>query len=358
MKTVGVVGSGAAGLCAARHLLRSKLKPILFEQQDCVGGTWVYQDVDKNNSKDVFSSMYKNLRTNQPKEIMAFPDFPFPQSDSSYVHHTTVRDYLQLYAHHFNLLHHIRFNTKVTQISPCFMSQKEQRFVKWKIFFSDRSGKVSSEVFDGVVICNGHYSVPSYPCVTGLQHFTGKTMHSHYYRHADEFKDLTTLILGDGPSGSDIMLELSKQCASIYFSHRGNKTQSTLPLNVYEVDDISHVTEDGRFVFKDNNTAEIDVFIPCTGYKYYFPFLDNSSGVKVTGRIVENLYKHLFNIMYPSMAFVGVPWTIIPFPLYHQQCAYVSSIFSGCKRLPSFNEMLKDIEMEKTQRLLCGEPTR
>ena len=34
--------------------------------------------------------MYKNLRTNLPKEVMAFPDFPFPKDAKmrSFVTHT------------------------------------------------------------------------------------------------------------------------------------------------------------------------------------------------------------------------------------------------------------------------------
>ena len=34
------------------------------------------------------SGMYKNLRTNLPKEVMAFPDFPFKKSKQSFVTHT------------------------------------------------------------------------------------------------------------------------------------------------------------------------------------------------------------------------------------------------------------------------------
>ena len=34
---------------------------------------------------------------------MAFPDFPFPESDRSFVHHSEVRTYLEQYAAHFNL---------------------------------------------------------------------------------------------------------------------------------------------------------------------------------------------------------------------------------------------------------------
>ena len=63
---VCVIGAGAAGLCAVRHLNRlPKLFTVnVFEQTDSVGGTWVYTPdtgVDKNG-QPIHQSMYKNLR--------------------------------------------------------------------------------------------------------------------------------------------------------------------------------------------------------------------------------------------------------------------------------------------------------
>lgn len=45
----------------------------------------------------VHSSMYKNLKTNLPKEVMAFPDFPFKASIQSFLPHNEVRGYLQVH---------------------------------------------------------------------------------------------------------------------------------------------------------------------------------------------------------------------------------------------------------------------
>ena len=43
---VCVIGAGAAGLCAARHLLAAtpSVTPVVFEQSGVLGGTWVYTD--------------------------------------------------------------------------------------------------------------------------------------------------------------------------------------------------------------------------------------------------------------------------------------------------------------------------
>ena len=41
------------------------------------------------NGMPIHSSMYKSLKTNLPKEVMAFPDFPFPSDETeSFLHHT------------------------------------------------------------------------------------------------------------------------------------------------------------------------------------------------------------------------------------------------------------------------------
>lgn len=63
---VAVIGCGAAGLSALRHLVS---KPDLyevtgFEQLSGVGGTWRYTDTvgTYENGLPVQSSMYKNLR--------------------------------------------------------------------------------------------------------------------------------------------------------------------------------------------------------------------------------------------------------------------------------------------------------
>ena len=63
---VAVVGAGAAGLCAMRHL--SKRQPLFsvkaFEQGRGVGGTWVYTERTGTDQHGlpVHSSMYRNLK--------------------------------------------------------------------------------------------------------------------------------------------------------------------------------------------------------------------------------------------------------------------------------------------------------
>lgn len=58
-------------------------------------------------------------RTNTPKEIMPFQDFPF-QHDfrESYIRSDDFLNYLHDYAHHFELNEMIKFNHHVIRVHP------------------------------------------------------------------------------------------------------------------------------------------------------------------------------------------------------------------------------------------------
>ena len=63
---VAVIGAGAAGLAALRHLAKKPelFQPVAFEQSFSIGGTWVYtaRTTKDEYGSPVHSSMYKNLR--------------------------------------------------------------------------------------------------------------------------------------------------------------------------------------------------------------------------------------------------------------------------------------------------------
>ena len=56
-------------------------------------------------------------RTNLPKEVMAFPDFPFPAVPESFLSHQAVLQYMCVYAQRHGLYPHIRVSICVTMLS-------------------------------------------------------------------------------------------------------------------------------------------------------------------------------------------------------------------------------------------------
>lgn len=64
---VAIIGAGAAGLCAARHILSSPdtfAPPVVFEASAHLGGIWVYSEEtgEDAESQPSHSSMYRDLR--------------------------------------------------------------------------------------------------------------------------------------------------------------------------------------------------------------------------------------------------------------------------------------------------------
>ena len=57
MKSVCIIGGGAAGLCVGKACLKSGYSFTIFEQTEQVGGTWVYHE-----EIGVHSSMYEKMQ--------------------------------------------------------------------------------------------------------------------------------------------------------------------------------------------------------------------------------------------------------------------------------------------------------
>ncbi|XP_063043056.1 uncharacterized protein LOC134437500 [Engraulis encrasicolus] len=361
---VAIIGAGGAGLCAARHLLSKPgtfAPPVVYEQTNFVGGTWVYEDKESryDDGKPIHSSMYRDLRTNIPKEVMAFPDFPFDDHLPSFLHHTEVRKYLERYCDHFKMKNHIKFNTTVDAVKPVKV-ESGWRGLAWDVTSSDGRDPNTSvqRRFDAVLVCNGHFFNPYIPAIPGLEKFSGALIHSHDYCSAVAFAGKSVVMLGAGPSGTDIAMELSKVNAKVVLSHGQKRLKGPLPPGVRQAPPVSKVLEDGTLEFHDGQLARPDVFMFCTGYNYKFPFLDERVGVEVKEHMVYPLYKFLIPPAFPSLFIVGLCRAICPFPHFHMQSQFIVSVLDGSFPLPSPEEMEKDIELAEAARRAKGIATR
>ena len=55
------------------------------------------------------ASIYRSLTINISKEMMCYSDFPIPADYPNYMHHSKILKYFRMYAEHFKVLQHIRF---------------------------------------------------------------------------------------------------------------------------------------------------------------------------------------------------------------------------------------------------------
>lgn len=74
---------------------------------------------------------------------------------------------------------------------------------KWKLTVKNLTeGSTTTEYFDAIMVCNGHYFQPYTPVIEGHETFKGKQLHSHDYRVPEVFMNKTVVVVGAGPSGA------------------------------------------------------------------------------------------------------------------------------------------------------------
>jgi len=326
-KRVAVIGAGAGGLVAAKLLRDDGFAVRVFESADQLGGIWVY---------DKASPLYKSLRTNIPKEIMAYSDFPFDAGLPSFVKHTDVLAYLRSYADHFALHDMISLSTPV-ETAEYVSGESGQG---WRI-----NGEEA--LYPSLFVSNGHYNTPRYPRLVKNE-FRGLVTHSKFYKEPSPYADQRVLVVGGGPSGVDLAWELHSVAKSVVWAdssfadpETAEATKSKLPSNVELVGRVEGLEEDGRYLVigPDGSTVtsddRVDAVIWATGYKYDFPFFSPSSGLipSTDGSpqpLFDSLYVHLFHKAHSaSLFFLGLPVRIIPFPMMESQTKAAIAVMKG-----------------------------
>lgn len=337
-KKVGVIGGGAAGLATARAFLRendrnqnNQYDVTVFESRDSIGGIWKYEDQTKSGKN---RPMYRNLRTNLPKELMAYRELPWGGNgkEASYVTHKEVLEYLETYANKFDLLKCIKFRSSVNQLK---VLDNEQISLEWTTSTGENCDvETHKETFDYVIICNGHYARSSIPKLEGRDNFRGSIIHAIEYDNSEPYAGKTVLCVGARPSGLDISREIGLVAKHVYLSDSTCDKMQTFG-NLSLMPRTQSVDENGGIHFSSPRSTEelvaddIDAIVFCSGYDYDFPFINEESNLELTftpgERRVQPLYEQTWHARYPSVSFIGIPHSIVPFPLCEIQASAVVS---------------------------------
>jgi len=388
-KRFAVIGAGAGGLCAAKHLLAHDVDVTLYEIGSHIGGLWVYQN------DNGLSSAYKSLHINSEARVSSFIDFPFRPGAPLYPDHEQMTRYLREYAEHFELIPRIRFNSRVTRVE-------------------EGSGGLlvtaegaEPELYDGVVVASGHQSIPRDP--PEVKSFTGQYLHAHDYRVPEPFAGKRVLVIGPGNSGVDVAADIctvtdrTVLCARspvlimprLMFGVPNSRTLVKLekpwvpwPVRIWmrglltrvfhgrmeqwgfrtpktRTHPISHPTlishiawqriqvrpgiekvigDEVRFV--DGVTERFDAIIAATGYLTRFPFLaDDKVPLKGTRPV---LYNRVVHPTMPGLYFVGL-FDVSGgsnIRMMDDQSEYVAAIADGRVKLPDRAAMLQAIEVD------------
>ncbi|KAL8840815.1 MAG: hypothetical protein Q9176_003662 [Flavoplaca citrina] len=377
IRKVAVVGGGPAGIASAKYLLAEKHFEVIdiFEQQASTGGVWNYSNyapseeltIPQTNphqpleepkwlsatgtvatpSHPVFATpMYDRLESNIPNFLMRHPDDSSLEEQQLFAGRESVLEYLNRYADDVRYL--IRFQTQVYDVRR----KSDGDCDRWLVCTRDlKSGKVSERLYDAVVVASGHFSVPVLPDIPGIRAwnvaYPGVITHSKYYRKPDGFKDKNVVVVGNSFSGLDIANQISTVSKHpVWNSERSKKPNfqgsEKWKKEMAEIAEFISPADARRALrFVDGQVvSEVDAVVFCTGYYYSFPFLSSlQPPVVVTGERVEHLYQHIFYIDQPSIAFVGMPFKVIPFRTWEGQAAVIARVWSGRLELPGKQEM-------------------
>lgn len=390
---VAVIGAGCSGITTIKNLLQAGVTDVTcFEQNDQVGGNWIF------TAGDSHSSVCETTHIISSKQLSAYLDYPMPEDYPDYPSHRQVLAYFQAYAEHFGLLPYIRFNTRVKKVEKIPGE-------KWQIDLDNGD----TDTFDYLFIANGHHSVPRHPELPG--DFTGKYLHSHNYKTNEPFAGERVLVIGGGNSACDCAVEISRVADRVGISMRSpqyivpkfflgkptdtfNASLSWLPdwlaeplrklslriqVGKYERYGLqspdfpvtkSHPTLNSELLYKirhgkvhprlgivaiegqtvrfaDGREEEFDTILAATGYKIALPFFAKDFiNYEEAERIP--LYLRMFHPEHPSLIFIGLtqPQGAI-WPLSDAQAKLAANYLAGRWTLP--RDLARRAEAEAEQ---------
>ncbi|XP_034228404.1 probable flavin-containing monooxygenase 1 isoform X3 [Prunus dulcis] len=240
-KQVAIIGAGISGLLACKYTLSKGFQPIVFEASSSIGGVW--------------TKTVETTRIQSPKDYYQFSDFPWPSSvTEGFPTQNQVLDYVKSYAQHFELLKHIKFNTKVCGIEYEGPSSEDEMQAwslwggngepfssegKWKVVAEDKHS-ISTEIHlvDFVILCLGRFSdvpnIPDFHPNKGPEAFHGEVIHSMNYADMDYVsaanlvKGKQVTVVGFQKFAMDIAMECSNAngvelpCTVIYKTEHWN----------------------------------------------------------------------------------------------------------------------------------------
>lgn len=350
-----IIGAGPSGIAAAKNCRQAGLEFVVLEKNDKVGGNWVF------NSKTGHSSVYENTHLISSKSWSEFEDFPMPDEYPDYPNHYQLQKYFEDYAKHFDVYSSIKFEHTVLKV-------ERVKDGNWQVRYLDNHGIEKNEIFQALMVANGHHNIPKYPQYSGK--YTGKFLHSHDFKYlGEDWRDQRILVIGAGNSACDIAVEAARISKVVHMSMRSpqwifpkfifgqpgdvfaararwlpklvrqyglkilvrlilgsyqryNLPENTgLPLTTHPTlnSDLLEYLRHGRITprpaiksfdgltvnFVDGTSSQFDIVCACTGFWTEFPFFDKSLiDFKNLERVP--LYKKMMHQEFENLYFIGL----------------------------------------------------
>ena len=279
---------------------------------------------------------------------MCYTCFLYPPATPLYTPAATVLKYINDFADRFDLAPYIQLNT------PVRAAHWNSSSNKWDVTVAGPDGEETTP-FDLVLVANGHFRVPRFPQTPGLAEWITKrkVTHTAFYRRPEDFSGRKVLVVGGAYSGQDVASETRPFAAQIIHSIT-NAAPEDLDGGKFKIRGrVAEYldAEKGELVFTDGSRESgIDHVVAATGYQFNFPFLSEPeilsampAQVPPIPAVLHNTTYHIFPMAkhmlplvtsYPpsSIAFLGLPLRVAPFPLAEIQTEAALKVFAdpGC----------------------------
>ncbi|XP_078432281.1 putative indole-3-pyruvate monooxygenase YUCCA4 [Wolffia australiana] len=183
-----IVGAGPSGLAVAACLAQLGIPSTVLEKANCVASLWQHRTYDR-------------LKLHLPKQFCELPLMGFPSDFPKYPSKHQFVSYVNSYAERFYIRPLFGRSVETAEFSPAAGC--------WRVVAS------SGEVFLSrwLVVATGENAQPNEPHLPGLDCFTGRVIHTSFYKSGNDFHGENVLVVGCGNSGMEVSLDLCRHHA-------------------------------------------------------------------------------------------------------------------------------------------------
>lgn len=406
-KRVCVIGAGAAGLASARRLREAGHSPIVLERGDTVGGLWalgrrpggvLYDGLVTNLPKEVMAFHDFPFDPALPSYVTAADMATYLErfADAHALRPLvrlgcSVRDVSPEGAARADEgLGVARWRVRYDVHADAPAEPREESF---------DAVVVANGHYDRSV-------TPPLPGLAEFEAAGGRVEHARAYDRPEPYAGKSVLVVGARASGTDIAREISAHAARVLVADTACAPRDDAPerfesafakagavWRVPRLEGLDGARRAARFA-GGLEEAGLDVLLFCTGYDYDFPFLKGKSAALLPGtapppsaaraagaadggaeergvigpgadagaavaaappapgslglawgsRRVHPLYLQLFAAAAPSLSFIGIPHSVVPFPLFDVQARLVARVLGGEAELPGLPARLSAVD--------------
>ncbi|XP_063418302.1 trimethylamine monooxygenase-like [Mytilus trossulus] len=353
-RKVCIIGAGPCGTSALFHfdqISDPSTEVVCYEKSDTWLGLWNFTWMTGTDEfgELCHGGMYRHLWSNGPKEGLEYPDYTFDdhygKAIPSFPPRRVLRDYMEgrlVKKSKSDLKRFIKWNTVVRYVT---YNQKSDDFTVTAEEL--KTGRTFENKFTHVIVASGIFNNPNKPSFDGIETFPGRTIHSHDFRDAAQFKGQRVLVVGARYSAEDVSLQCMKFGAkSVVTSYRSKPMNFKWPSGIEERPLIKKI--DGKIIhFIDGSSAEVDSVILCTGYRYCFPYLEDNLRLKSTLSVYPaGLYKGSLwlNGGNRKMFYMGIQDQYFSYTMFDAQGLWISRFITGTlqNEPKSIEEMTKE----------------